>query len=132
MSRYGSMTGRKLYRSRNGIIFGVCRGVADFFDFSVFWVRVIAIGVFVFTGFWPIVGVYILAALLMKRAPALEIGAGGSQRTHGSFHRRAYAGAGQETAERLKRKWRHLEKRIRRMEDRVTSREFDWNNRFFS
>ena len=28
------------------------------------------------------------------------------------------------------RKWKHLEKRIRRMEDKVTSREYDWNSRF--
>jgi hypothetical protein len=30
----------------------------------------------------------------------------------------------------LKRKWKHLEERIRKMEDKVTSRKFDWNSRF--
>ena len=66
-------TGRGLYRSRNGVIFGVCRGVADFFDFSVFWARAIAVVLLFVTGLWPIVGIYILAALLMKPEPVIPI-----------------------------------------------------------
>ena len=127
MRSYRHSNGRKLYRSRKGVIFGVCRGVADYFDFSVFWIRAIVIGVFICTGFWPIIGIYILSALLMKPEPAIRL-RGGSK----PAQNRAYAYTRQETAERLKRKWRHLEERIRRMEDKVTSREYDWNNRFFS
>jgi len=126
MSRYNSISRRGLYRSRDGIILGVCRGVADYFDFSAFWVRAILIVVFIFSGFWPIIGIYILAALLMKSAPVVS-GRKGSKR---NFHCR-YDRARRETAERFKRKWGHLEKRIRRMEDKVTSREFDWDNRFY-
>jgi len=124
MSRYSSTPRRGLYRSRNGVLLGVCRGVADYFDFSVFWIRASAVILFICTGFWPIVGVYILAALLMKSDPARS-GAGkskpgGGGRPHGTAN---------DTAERLRRKWQHLEKRIRHMEDKVTSREFDWNSR---
>ena len=125
MSRYNSMTRRGLYRSRNGVLFGVCRGVADYFDFSVFWIRAIAIILFICTGFWPIVGIYILAALLMKSDPAKSVATGLKQK-----HGNRYRCARNDAAERLKRKWQHLEKRIRRMEDKVTSREFDWNSRF--
>lgn len=125
MSRYSSISGRGLYRSRNGVIFGVCRGLAEYFDFSVFWIRAIAVLLFIFTGFWPVAGIYILAALLMKPASAGDV-AGGSQYRPG--HRRH--SMGNYTADRLKRKWKHLEKRIRRMEDKVTSREFDWHSRF--
>ena len=32
-----------LYRSRDGVILGVIRGLAEYFDFSVFWARVIAV-----------------------------------------------------------------------------------------
>ena len=127
MRRYSPITGRKLYRSRDGVIFGVCRGVADYFDFSVFWIRVIMIGIFIATGFFPIIVIYILAALLMKAEPVMEFGGDA-----GHTGRKAYAYTGHDTAEALKRKWRHLEDRIRRMEDKVTSREYDWNNRFFS
>lgn len=126
MRRFNSISRRGLYRSRDGIILGVCRGVADYFDFSAFWIRTIVIVVFIFSGFWPIIGIYILAALLMKSAPGIS-GRKGSKR---NFHCR-YDRARRETAERFKRKWGHLEKRIRRMEDKVTSREFDWDNRFY-
>ena len=125
MSRYNSMARRGLYRSRNGVILGVCRGVADYFDFSVFWIRATAVILFICTGFWPIVGVYILAALLMRSDPA-KSGASQSKPGPGGRHRCTR----NDTAERLRRKWKHLEKRIRKMEDKVTSREFDWNSRF--
>jgi len=59
-----------LYRSRDGILFGVCRGIAEYLDLSVFWLRAIVVGVFILTGFFPVVFLYILAALLMKREPA--------------------------------------------------------------
>jgi len=119
MSRLG------LYRSRNGVILGVCRGLADYFDFSAFWIRAIAVILFIFTGFWPVVGSYLLAALLMKSESAKNTATGSNQRA-GSRYRCTR----NNTAERLKRKWKYLEKRIRRMEDKVTSREFDWNSRF--
>ncbi len=32
-----------LYRSRNGVLLGVCKGLAGYFDFSVYWVRAILI-----------------------------------------------------------------------------------------
>jgi phage shock protein C len=100
--------------------------VADYFDLSVFWIRAILIVVFIFTGFWPVIGIYILAAILMKSEPGLP---GGKESKRSNRCR--YSSAGRETSERIRRKWRHLEKRIRRMEDKVTSREFDWNNRFY-
>jgi phage shock protein C len=117
MSRYNSMSRPGLYRSRNGVIMGVCRGLADYFDVSVFWSRAIAVILFIFTGFWPVVGIYFLVALLMKLKTA-KITATGSNHKAGSRYRCMR----NDTAERLKRKWKHLEKRIRRMEDRVTSR----------
>lgn len=126
MSRVSSSARQGLYRSRNGIILGVCRGIADHFDFSAFWIRAILIVVFILTGFWPIIGIYILAALLMKSEPAAA-----DHRMTGGHSNCRYRGGRHETAARLKRKWRHLEKRIRKMEDKVTSREFDWNNRFY-
>jgi len=125
MSRYNSMSRRGLYRTHNGVLLGVCRGVADYFDFSVFWIRATAIILFICTGFWPIVGVYILAGLLMKFDPARS--GGGKSKPGEGGQRRCTRN---DTAERLRRKWKHLEKRIRNMEDKVTSREFDWNSRF--
>ena len=126
MSRFSRIPRRGLYRSRDGIILGVCRGVADYFDFSAFWIRAILIVVFIFTGFWPVIGIYILAAILMKSEPGVP-----GEKKSKSKYQCKYSRARRETSERIRRKWRHLEKRIRRMEDKVTSREFDWNNRFY-
>ena len=126
MSRVSTIGRQGLYRSRNGLILGVCRGIADYFDFSAFWIRAIIITAFILTGFWPIIGIYVLAALLMKSEPVAV-----SHKKTGRHSDCRYRGGRHETAERVKRKWRHLEKRIRRMEDKVTSREFDWNNRFY-
>ena len=126
MSRYNRLSRRGLYRSRDGIILGVCRGVSDYLDFSVFWIRAILIVVFIFTGFWPVIGIYILAAFLMKSEPGTD-DRQGSRRHFGC----RYKHARRDTADRFKRKWSHMEERIRRMEEKVTSREFDWNNRFY-
>jgi len=103
----------------------VCRGLADYFDFSVFWIRAIAVILFIFTGFWPVVGIYILAALLMKPGPAKYVDSGSNHKGNSR-----YRCTRNDTTERLKRKWKHLEKRIRGMEYKVTSREFDWHSRF--
>ena len=86
MKVFNSISGRGLYRSRNGILFGVCRGLADYFDFSVFWIRAIAVILFIFTGFWPVVGIYLLAALLMKSEPAKNTGTGSNHKA-GSRYR---------------------------------------------
>ena len=126
MRQASSIPRRGLYRSRDGVILGVCRGIADYFDFSAFWIRAILIVAFIFTGFWPIIGIYILAALLMRSEPGTN--------SHKGSKRHFTCGnkkSGYEAVDRLKRKWRHMEKRIRRMEDKVTSKEYDWNNRFY-
>lgn len=60
---------RTLYRSRRGLLFGVCRGIAERLDISVFWTRIITLIAFVVTGFWPVGAAYLLAALLLKREP---------------------------------------------------------------
>ena len=58
-----------LRRSRNGVLFGVCKGVADHFDLSVFWTRVVAVVALLSTGLWPTAALYLLAALLMRPEP---------------------------------------------------------------
>ena len=126
MSRYYSKQKRGIYRSRNGVIFGVCRGLAEHFDFSVFWARAIAVIFLIFTGFWPAIGLYIIGALLMKSesAPASQY-----RSTQGSYTCRS--GSKEGTGERLKRRFKNLEKRIHRVEDVVTSKEYDWEKRLY-
>ncbi|MBI4559244.1 MAG: PspC domain-containing protein [Candidatus Hydrogenedentes bacterium] len=63
------ITRRGLHRSRYGIVFGVCKGVADYFGFRVFWLRIIVLVAMLITGFWPVLAAYLLAALIMKKEP---------------------------------------------------------------
>jgi len=64
---------RGLYRSRRSLLFGVCRGVAEYLDISVFWTRVVVFVACVLTGFWPVGAAYLLAALLLKREPGVRV-----------------------------------------------------------
>lgn len=43
---------------RDGWLAGVCRGVADYFDWKVQWVRVIVIAIIILTAFFPVLLVY--------------------------------------------------------------------------
>ncbi len=113
-----------LYRSRRGVILGVCRGIADYFDFSLFWTRAIAIALLVISGLWPIMVLYFIAALLMKPEPVLPIHTEEEQEFYDS-----YVHSSRTAADRVKRRYEGLERRIRRMEDAVTSREYDWEHR---
>ncbi len=113
-----------LYRSRRGVIRGVCRGVAEYLDFSVFWTRMIAVALLIFTGFWPIGGIYLLAMLVMKPEPLVPLETDGETEFYHSFtNSRSMA------LQRLKRIYDKIDRRVQRMEDAVTAREYDWDQR---
>ena len=113
-----------IYRSRNGAILGVCKGLAEHFDFSVFWTRVIALILLLVAGFLPAIGLYLLAALLMKPEPVVPIQDSAEKEFYDS-----YANSRQGAVQRLKRRYENLQRRIQRMEHIVTSAEYDWENR---
>jgi len=124
MKRIEKIMSGGLYRSRKGAALGVCRGIAEYFDFSVFWTRAIAVILLLLTGFWPITGLYFLAALLMKPEPVIPIRSEMEQEFYDSYvHSRKGA------IDRIKRRYEILERRLQRMEHTVTSREFDWDSR---
>jgi len=124
MKDYDKFSRDGVYRSRNGVIFGVCRGLADHFDFSVLWARVIAVIFLFVSGFWPAIGLYLIATLLMKPAPVVPLKTEAEQEFYDSYtHSRGMA------ARRLKRRFENLERRLQRMEHIVTTREFDWESK---
>ena len=112
------------YRSRNGIFFGVCRGLADYFDFSAFWMRIICVVAFISTGFYPVGIAYIIAALIMKPEPVLPLENDGDREFYNS-----YTTSRPMALSRLKSTFDSLDKRIQRMESIVTAREYDWDQR---
>ncbi len=124
MKNYDKLPRDGVYRSRSGVIFGVCRGLAEHFDFSVFWARAIAIIFLFVSGFWPAIGLYLIATLMMKPAPVVPLKTEAEQEFYDSYtHSRHMA------ARRLKRRFENLERRLQRMEHIVTTREFDWDSK---
>ena len=73
MKSYNRIRRDGISRSRSGMILGVCKGLAEHFDFSVFWTRVVALIFLFVAGFLPAIGLYLLAALLMKPEPVIPI-----------------------------------------------------------
>jgi phage shock protein C len=110
-----------IYRSRHGSVLGVCRGIADHFDLPVFWVRVIVILLALVTAFWPVIIGYLIAGMLMKPEPAVRLGSPGEQEFYDS-----YTTSRNLALRRLKDQFDRLDRRIGRMEDVVTSREYTW------
>ena len=121
----GSFSDRHgLYRSRHGKILGVCKGVADYFDVSVFLVRLMFVAALLFSGFWPVVGLYLLAALLLQQEPVLDP----KDNRESSFYD-SYAKNPGRALGALKERFESMERRLRRLEDAATSRERDWDRR---
>ena len=109
------------------LFFGVCRGLADYFDFNVVWIRVILIIILIFSGLWPVVGLYLLAALIIKPEPVRPIETEDEQDFYDS-----YVTSRERAVREIKRRYENLERRIRRMEDTVTGPEFDWDKKMKS
>ena len=115
------------YRSRRGMIFGVCRGLADYCDFSVFWLRTICVVAFLLSGFFPVVIGYVVAALIMKLAPVLPLETDGDAEFYSS-----YTASRPMALQRLRNTFESLDRRIQRIEDIVTARDYDWDERLRS
>jgi phage shock protein C len=119
--------GRRLYRSRDGMVLGVVKGFAERYDLSVFWLRVAFFLFILFTGLWPGLIGYVLAGLIMKPEPVLEPGSESEREFYES-----YVTSRKLALARLKDKFERLDRRVRRMEDRVTSREYQWERKLDS
>lgn len=126
-TRYSVQSQTNLYRSRHGMVLGVCKGIAHYLNCSVVWTRCLATTFFIFSGFWPIGGIYLLAALLMKPAPVVPLETTAEQEFYDS-----YASSRGMALQRLKRTFDKLDRRIQRLEHMVTTRESDWDRRFHS
>lgn len=60
----------KLYRSRKGMIFGVCQGIADWKGINAGYIRLTLVILTVFTGFFPFGLLYLIAAFFLPLEPA--------------------------------------------------------------
>ena len=115
---------RGLYKARDGMVAGVCKGIADYFDFSVGWIRVLVIVIMLITSFWPVVIANVVAACVMKPAPVLPI----HTDSEAEFYQ-SYASSSQMALQRLKATFDKLDRRLQRLEHVIITREYDWERR---
>lgn len=116
-----------LYRSRKGVFLGVCQGIADWREFPVIWVRLATVVAIILSGFWLGLALYVAVGLLMKPAPVLPTDTDEEREFYSSI-----SASRRHALRRLQRTFDELDRRTRRLEDSVTSAEFDWQNRLHS
>lgn len=110
----------------NGVIAGVCEGLAVHFDWNPRIVRVFAVLLLIFTGFWPAVVTYCVAWYIVEPvhgptpSQSTSPSAPGAPPTPGS----AATGPGVPMPE-LKSRFARLDDRLRQIEECVTDREFE-------
>ena len=109
------------FRSQDGVIFGVAKGLAEHFGWSVGLVRFILILATIFLFFWPTIILYLVAALAMSPAPD---GGLDTQEERDIWLRTQLDP--EAAMDQLARRAGAVEKRLRRLEDFVTSKEFAW------
>ena len=63
------MATRRLYRSRNGEILGVCKGIAEWRDYPVDTIRLIVVLIAIFTAIAPCLIVYFILGLILPVNP---------------------------------------------------------------
>ncbi|MBU1610392.1 MAG: envelope stress response membrane protein PspC [Proteobacteria bacterium] len=116
-----------LYRSRNGKLLGVCQGIAEYLDVRASRIRIITVLAVIFTGVWPVGILYLVAAAIMKPEPMVPFESRDEQEFYDS-----YAGSRTGALSRLKGRFDTLDRRLRRMEDVVTSTDFQWEQKLRS
>jgi phage shock protein C len=113
------------FRSRQGLILGVVRGLADHYRLSPGLLRLAIIGVSIFLAFWPVVIIYLAAALIMPAEPTI--------RPHNQRDQELRLLGRADPAslvETLHNRAERLERKVRRLEDHVTSKAFRTRSEF--
>ena len=108
----------RLYRSRRGMIFGVCQGIADWRGINAGYVRLTLVILTVFTGFFPFGLLYLIAAFFLPVEPAYR---------ERHSYRRSHVKRGFYD---MKQEFDDLASRFNGMERDTTNRERDWDSRF--
>lgn len=111
----------RLYRdSENGVIFGVCAGLADYFGFDLKITRIIvAVGALFFFPTVPII--YLILGLLLDDVPRPP-----RRRKHEDYElRRRVRSEPHATLRSVRHRFRELDRRLQRLEKYVTSRKYN-------
>lgn len=111
----------RLYRDReNGMLFGVCAGLADYFGFDLKLTRIlVAIGSLIF--FPAGLVIYVILGLLLDPAPQEPR----ERSVEDDELRRRVRAEPHATLRSVRHRFRELDRRLQRLERHVTSRKFN-------
>ncbi len=112
------------FRAKDGVIFGVAKGLADHYGWSVGLVRLILALATVFLFFWPTIILYLVAALVMSPSPEGHLDTPEERDIWLQTQLDPEAALDQ-----LNRRAGSVEKRLRRLEDFVTSKDYAWTRK---
>ena len=122
----GTANGRTLYRNpQSGKIAGVCAGIADYFSFETWLVRVIAVSILLLGGTGVVLVIYIALWMILDIKPVNL--AHKEQHKDIEIKKKVWQ-AGEPAKQALfdvNRQFNDLETRLRRLEEHVTSDNFD-------
>lgn len=124
----------KLYRARNSEVFGVCKGVANWAELPVGPIRLGVILLAIFSGFFPVLAVYILLAIFLPVEPLYK--SHFSDRDEEGFKedfKREYRENRKRTVHDIKDEFEKLKRKVAGMEDDILhdqDKEKDWDSRF--
>ena len=114
------MATKRLYRSKNGEIFGVCKGIAQWKDFSVDAVRLVFILVAIFTAVFPCLVIYAILGFILPVNPYEEEDEKASKKSKHRYYFNPepedFTSANTQATEEEERK----------------KKESDWDSRFYS
>ncbi len=114
------MATKRLYRSKNGEIFGVCKGIAQWKDFSVDAVRLVFILVAIFTAVFPCLVIYAILGFFLPVNPYEEEDKKASKKSKHRYYYNPepedFTSANTQATEEEERK----------------KKESDWDSRFYS
>jgi phage shock protein C len=116
---------KRLYRGRNGRIFGVCEGFANYFDLNVSALRLLAILLIWFTGIFPGLLIYLVLAMVLKPAPDSMPASDEEADFWNLCHSHPDL-----AMDRIRRRRADLDRRLQRLESIVTSPRFDLEREF--
>jgi phage shock protein C len=112
----------RLYRdSENGVLFGVCAGLADYFGFDLKITRIcVAAGAIFF--FPTVIVIYVILGLLLEDMAAA---APRERRREDPELRRRVRSEPHSTLLSVRHRYRELERRLQRLEKHVTSKKYN-------
>lgn len=70
---FDTLKGKKLYRSpKNGVLFGICAGLANYIDVDVVFVRLVVVVLTFVAHGWPVILAYAIAVFIVPIDPAQD------------------------------------------------------------